>query len=136
MKAVDKKGRCYLWVTKNPLGTEVALTQETYETHILRGHPNDKARKIVYPQIKGIIEQPRFIYYDQQYEENLRHRYLDFIHIQEYGRIFSLVIIVDTDRSPNEIVTWHIESNKNRLKTNGVVIYDSRQSNRSYSDLR
>ncbi|OAK70106.1 hypothetical protein [Lederbergia galactosidilytica] len=122
--------RTYMWVTKNPLGEEVAVANETYETHIIGDHPDDKARELVNLHVKGVIEEPRYIYYDQKHEENKRIRYIDYVSLEEYNKIQSLVVVVDTDREPNEIVTWSVKSNTRQEKINGGVIYDSRKNTR------
>ncbi|MEW5321293.1 PBECR2 nuclease fold domain-containing protein [Geobacillus thermoleovorans] len=124
----NDSNRPYLWVTKNPLDTEVALTVETYESHIIGDHQNDLSRELVLPYVKGVIEQPRFIYCDKDYEKNKRVRYTDQVYLEQFGKIQNLVIIVDTDRYPNEIVTWMVKSNTKQeiIKGKGGLIYDSR----------
>lgn len=123
-----KKNRTYTWVTENPLGTPVGLTNETYESHIIGDHPDDKARELVNTYVKGVIEDPRFIYLDQNHDTNKRVRYIDYVSIEEYNKIQNLVVVVDTDREPNEVVTWTVKSSTRQEK--GGIIYDSRKDKR------
>jgi hypothetical protein len=115
-----------MWVTQNPLGTDVGVATETYESHIIGDHPDDKAREFVNDHVKGVIEQPRYIYLDNKHEENQRVKYIDYVALPEYGKIQSLIVVVDTDRTPNEIVTWSVRS-ETRKETGGII-YDSRKN--------
>jgi hypothetical protein len=129
----DKENRSYLWVTENPQGTKVAVAEETLKVHVLGDHPSDKSRELSYPLVKEVIENPKYIYGDQNYEKNKRVRYSDQVYIKEYGHIQNLVVVVDTDREPNEVATWMVKSNTKQEKINGGVMYDSR-SNTKQSD--
>lgn len=129
----DKEKRSYIWVTENPQGTRVAIAEDTYKKHVIGDHQSDKSRELSYPLVKEIIENPSFIYYDQDHEENKRVRYTDQAYIQEFGHIQNVVIVVDTDRDPNEVATWMVKSNTKQEKINGGVLYDSR-SNTKQSD--
>ncbi len=119
-----------MWVTKNPLGDDVAVADETYDSHIIGDHPDDHAREFVSTHVKGVIEEPRYIYYDQNHEENKRLKYIDYVNIEAYGKIQSLVVVVDTDRTPQEIVTWSVRSSTRQEKTSGGILYDSRENKR------
>lgn len=125
-KENNKTDRSFIWVTENPLGKNVGVTNQTYNSHIIGDHPEDKAREFVNDQVKGVIEQPRYIYLDNKHEENQRVKYIDYVVIEEIGKIQSLIVVVDTDRTPNEIVTWSVRSDTK--KETGGVIYDSRKN--------
>ncbi|TCP22695.1 hypothetical protein EV207_13437 [Scopulibacillus darangshiensis] len=118
--------REYIWVTENSQGTKVALTQDTFEKHVIADHVNDKARELSYDYVRGTIEFPRFIYKDQNHYKNQRVRYTEQVYIEEYGHIQNMVIVVDTDREPNEVATWMVKSSLKQEKINGGMIYDSR----------
>lgn len=123
----------YLWVVRNPLGTDVALKQSTYDTHIMDESRDEKERanlELVAQAAKSVITQPRFIYWEKnKYKQ--RHRYIDLIAFEELLHIQSLVVVVDTDRSPHEIVTWMIKrSLKQEILKGGGIIYDSSQNKR------
>lgn len=118
--------RPYVWVTKNPMGADVAVAQETYDSHIIGDHPDDRAREFVNEHVKGVIEQPRYIYLDSKHDENQRVKYIDYVALEEIGKIQSLIVVVDTDRSPNEIVTWSVRSDTK--KETGGILYDSRKN--------
>lgn len=123
----------YIWVVKNPLGTDVALKKSTYESHIqdetTRTEAGIKHLTLVADAVKSTIIYPRFIYYDKDYDQNLRHRYIDLVAVEELLHIQALVVVVDTDRDPHEIVTWMIKRDlKKELLSGRGVIYDSRKN--------
>lgn len=117
-----------MWVTKNPQDENVSLTNQTYEIHVVGDHPKDEARVATYPNIQRIIEKPRYIYPDQNHAENKRVKYIDHVYIQEVGYIQNVVVVVDTDRQPHEVVTWMVKSSTKQEKFEGGVIYDSSSS--------
>lgn len=125
---MDKDNNVYQWVVKSPVH-EVCLKQETYDDHITDENtrtPEEIQHLIdVGEDVKMIVQNPRFIYKDNNYEENLRHRYVDFIYHDKFSHLQALVVVVDTDRDPHEVVTWTIKRSLNQEK--GGVIYDSRK---------
>ena len=119
-----------IWNTNNPLGISVILKQSTYDEHISdepkRTELEVENLQAVLQNVKGIIEHPRFIYCDKNFEGNSRQRYLDFVFMEDRSAIRSLVVIVDTDREPNEIVTWTIKRNLSQENpSKDEIIYDS-----------
>lgn len=104
---------------------DVGLREDKQGIHAIDDHPEDISRTLSYPHVLGVVEQPRFIYYDSNYEQNKRVKYSDQIYMEQYGHLQNLVVVVDTDREPHEVVTWMVKSNTKQEKM-GVVIYDSR----------
>lgn len=126
----------YIWIIDTPIQSAVALTVETKETHIEGDHSDDLVRMQTFDMLPGIISQPRFIYLDQNHEQNKRLRYCDTVHVSEIGHLQTLVVVVDTDREPNEVVTWMVKSNTKQEKTGeGRILYDSRADQRSTSQI-
>ena len=126
----------YLWIVKTPIKSQVALTVETKEIHIEGDHFDDLVRMQAFDMLPEIIAQPRFIYMDQQHETNQRLHYCDLVDIPELGHLSNLVVVVDTDREPNEVATWMVKSNSKQEKTGeGRILYDSRADQRSTSQI-
>lgn len=75
--------------------------------------------------MKSVVQNPTFIYPDQNHEENKRVRYSRQVYIQDYGHIQNLIVVVDTDREPNEVATWMIKSSTKQEKITGGIIYES-----------
>jgi len=128
MKVTYRPESSYEWVVHTPFHT-TALTSYTKEIHIEGKHKDDLARVRSYEKLRDVLQQPRFIYYDQTHRENGRIRYTDLVALPEYGHLQALVIIVDTDRDPNEVVTWMVKSNLSQEKIDEeTIIYDSRSN--------
>jgi hypothetical protein len=122
----------YKWIVKNPIGNEVALSTETFDAHIV-DDPDRTDTEVenliaVFDRVKEVVESPRYIYYDVNYDSNQRHRYMDVIDCEFIDHLTGLVCIVETDRNPHEIVTYMIKSNlkQEKIKERGVI-YDSRE---------
>lgn len=118
------------WSVNSPLGNEVILKQSTFDNHI-EGEEKRSEKEVanlqsVAKDVKRIVEKPRFIYCDANYDENKRCRYLDTVFMETSSAIRSLVVIVDTDRTPNEVVTWTIKRDlKQENTTKDRILYDS-----------
>ena len=126
----------YVWIVTTPIQSEVALTLATKEFHIEGEHCDDVVRMQAYDMLPEIIAQPRFIYQDQQHETNKRLHYCDLVVIPEVGHLSTLVVVVDTNREPNEVVTWMVKSNSKQEKTDeGRILYDSRADKKSTSQI-
>ena len=123
----------YRWEVTDPLGNVVVLKSTTYYQHIM--DDNDKSEteieNLTYVEeyVKNIIQNPRYIYKDVDYENNQRHRYIDLVGIPDFNHLQALVVVVDTDRTPHEVVTWTIKRNlkQERILEEGGIIYDSKK---------
>ena len=120
-----------IWSALDPLGNEVILKKDTYDYHIC-GEPKRSEEEVsnlraVLGDTKKLIEKPRFIYKDINHIQNRRVRYLDTIYLEDLGAIRALVAVVDTDRTPYEVVTYMIKRDlKQENPTKDMIIYDSR----------
>jgi hypothetical protein len=84
-------------------------------------------RESVFTNVIGIIQEPRYIYLDSNYEKNKRIKYIDYVILGDtIQKIKSLIVIVDTDRDPYEVVTWSVR-NETKKETGGII-YDSREN--------
>ncbi|MBF8378475.1 hypothetical protein IW967_11480 [Alicyclobacillus mali] len=119
-----------VWTATNPLGVEVALKRDTYEKHIIGEHSNDKMRQEAYPFVRDVISTPRFIYMDTSEPDKKRHRYIDIFPFPSLEKLYVLSVIVDADRTPNEVVTWIVKRSLNQEHTSGGIIYDSRSDSK------
>lgn len=126
------KERVNRWLVKNPLGIDVCLKQETFDNHIIGDtkRSTKETDNLVKEanHVKMTIEEPRAIYPDANFEENKRHRYIDFIFDPDLCHVQALVVVVDTDRDPNEVVTWTIKRKLSQELLKGGIIYDSREN--------
>lgn len=115
----------YIWTVTNPFGAETVLKQTTYDADIndieKRTDKEIEHLQLVSDAIKGIIRKPRFIYWDK---DGVRHNYIDLISLEGLNHIQGLVVVVDADRDPNEVVTWTIKRHLRQEK--GGIIYDYR----------
>lgn len=72
---------------------------------------------------------------DSHYSDNQRVRYVDLSASESFGRIHALVVVVETDRDPQEVVTWIIKSNLRQELIPGGVIYDSAEHKSGPSEV-
>lgn len=132
----NRKDDEYMWIVESPLGDQVALKRHTYESHIGIDHADDASRMIVYPYVKSIISDPRFIIRDVDYETNQRVKYIDLVADEALESLKSVVVVVETNRTPHEVVTWMAKSKLQQEKfKGGGIIYDSRAHQRGSSSL-
>lgn len=127
-----EKDRECLWETKDPLDKKVQLIRETQTDHVINDHKTDLSRSLSYPYVKEIIENPRFIYKDVKHKEQGRIKYTDQVYIEDYGHLQNMVIVVDTDRDPYEVVTWGLKRHLKEeiIDTDGGIIYDSHHTDK------
>lgn len=115
------------WSVMNPYGHEVVLRQETYDSHVVGDHDNSdaKMRKAIEEQAKIVIQSPSVIYEEEDHVG--RYKYKGLITIpcdNNQMKLCGLLAIVDTDRTPHELVTWMAQNKvKDTLPEKGVV-YD------------
>lgn len=88
-------------------------------------HPGEEGENLIVETetVKSVISNPKCIYCDKAYDKNLRHRYIDLIVSQKHKKMLAMVVIVDTDRTPNEVVTWTIKRKLNQENLDGGIIY-------------
>jgi hypothetical protein len=130
----------YLWIVADPHGVSVALRKDTYELHIQdtdkRGEKSVDHLVEVADNVPRVIQNPRFIYHDRDHDENSRIRYADLMHVPSSDAIRALVVVVEDDRRPREVVTWTIKrSLAQENATKEAIIYDSRQSDKKQREV-
>lgn len=116
------------WTASNPYKHEVVLLQETYDGHLIDDHGKLDAsgRIAIEPYIKPIIENPCYIAQDDGCET--RYQYWGFIFKETDDNIMIQGIakaIIETDRTPHEVVTW-FKCHKGNISKKGVV-YDAQR---------
>ena len=115
------------WKEIDPQERIVILRQDTYDKHIDSDHsPADaQYRKRVEQQVRSTIQQPQYILQDKQHEQ--RHNYFRLIKVyrdDKQIKIKPMKVVVDADRTPNEVVTWHVQNSLSEPTTEEGIIYD------------
>ncbi len=112
------------WEVEDPQGRQVILKLSTYEEHLIGDHEtrDAKIREETEHNAKQAIISPDIIIED----DALRHLYYNAIAISENEqshKIKILKVIVDSDRTPNEVVSW-IPLRKGDKVGGGAIIYE------------
>ena len=98
------------WSITDPLGNKIVLKTSTFDEHILSECPRE------------ILAHPSLIA-----EDNSRHLYYGAVisHDENELRVKILKVVVDIEKTPNEIVTWTTLRNGDEIE-NGVILYGQR----------
>ena len=116
------------WSISDPLGNKIALKTSTFHEHILSDHADEDAKirqKLESSAIATLIN-PSLIAEDNQ--NNSRHIYYGVVALQYEEpelRVKMFKVVVETDRTPNEVVTWTVLRRGDRIE-NGVILYGQR----------
>lgn len=113
------------WEVTNPLGERVVLKQSTYEKHIVNDHsPRDAMyrQKIELQAQKAIINPQLIIAKEQRHEY---HKIVRVPHTDNVDKIKHINVIVDADRTPNEVVTFIVSSSLRGTVEAGAIIYEN-----------
>ncbi|PKM90324.1 MAG: hypothetical protein CVU87_02760 [Firmicutes bacterium HGW-Firmicutes-12] len=118
----------FTWTTTSPITDNVVVLKEsTFHKHLIDDH-GEKERvylEKVVNIVRDTISSPWYIYYDRNYEENKRLLYMDIISLEEMDHMQALVVCIETDRDPQEVVTWTIK--RSLKQERGKIIYDSKK---------
>lgn len=112
--------------TTDPKERPVILKLDTWENKILRSHTEMDG---LLPQIRGLIEDPCYILYDETQGEPNTHReeYWDLMAIAKRHQVRALRAVVEfydnEPKRPGEIVTVHI-AGKVKGKTERRIIHE------------
>lgn len=101
------------WKVKNPLGQEIILKESTYQEHIDKDHQYEDSeyRKHAEEQAKITIEKPQMIIRNEDDQNrDMYYRIVTMEYEKEQKKLKNMKVIVETDREPNEIVTWILQS--------------------------
>lgn len=114
------------WKVTDPLGNEIYLTEESFQTHIIKDHQDADAviRMALEEQVKISIQNPCYILRDQTVEG--RKIYLDWGKIvrENTTRIRPLFIVAE---EYGKIVTWFSKRSVNiAVQKEGGIIYERR----------
>lgn len=116
------------WSRDDPRGKTVVLKTSTLE-HILGDHTEADAegRMFALEAAPEIIEAPRFIIEDTSScgEERKREKYFDTRYHEPTGKFSYVVVIVDTDRDPYEVVTCTRQRKMSDTISKEGLLYDS-----------
>ena len=117
------------WKVIDPLGNEIYLAEESFQTHIIKDHKDaDSAvRTELEEQVKISLQNPCFILKHEKVEG--RRVYLDWgiIIREDITQIRPLFIVTE---SYGKIVTWFSKRSVNiNVQREGGIIYDRRISN-------
>lgn len=128
----EGKREAIRWAQVNPFNHVVVLRQDTFDAHICGDHPDTDAaaRKLLEDQVPVVIEKPSIIYRDVKNEDNPgRYKYWGHVTIKGGSgfKIRGLLAVVETNRTPHEIVTW---TQKDKIKDDcpeEALVYDARR---------
>ena len=112
------------WKVTDPLGNEIFLKNSTYTEHILASHGAKDAmyRAQIESEAQRTLKAPTLIVFDGM--RNLYYRAIGLVdEMGELLKIRTLKVLVETDRTPQEVVTWTILRKGDNVK--GAIIYDS-----------
>lgn len=116
------------WSITDPLGNKIVLRTSTFHEHILGDHANEDAKMRIKlePHAFETLVRPSAIVKDR--ENNSRRIYYSVVALQyeEPEWHFKILkVVVETDRTPNEVVTWMVVRRGDKIK-DGVMIYGQR----------
>lgn len=116
------------WSVIDPLGNEIILKESTFQEHIRKDHKFSDAeyRQKAESKAKECIENPQLIIKNE--DKLNRHVYYKIVNIpcDDFRESLKIMkIIVDTDRNPNQIVTWILQSKLKDIIGEGWIKYAS-----------
>lgn len=125
------------WSIKDNNGNTVILKKSTFENHVINDHsPIDAAvRAEIEPQIPYVISKPSLVVQDERSEGRID--YIGVVLIDKDEETYSVrtvVVVVDTDRKPWQVVTWFSNS-RTTVKKRGVL-YDYKNESENFKALR
>ncbi len=116
------------WSITDPLGAKIVLKTSTFHEHILSDHADEDSKirqKLESCAIATLIN-PSLIAEDN--EDNSRHIYYGVVALQYKEpelRVKMFRVVVDTDRTPNQVVTWTVVRRGDKIE-DGVMLYGQR----------
>ena len=116
------------WKVTDPLGNEVYLTEDSFQTHVINDHQNADAvvRMSLEENVKYSLQNPRFIVKAEIVEG--RRVYLDLADVirDDMIHVRPLFIVTEAD---GKVVTWFAKRSVNiKVFTEGGILYDRRIS--------
>ena len=118
-----------IWTVTDPQDRKVVLKNSTFDFHIA-GTDHDENdsnfRKKIAAQAKQTIVEPEFIVNEEQ-----RNIYFSLVKVPYENNLLKIKpmkVVVDADRTPNEVVTWTVMRKMNDTIKSEAIIYE-RNSN-------
>ena len=116
------------WKVTDPLGNEVYLTEDSFQTHVINDRQNADAvvRMSLEENVKYSLQNPRFIVKAEIVEG--RRVYLDLADVirDDMIHVRPLFIVTEAD---GKVVTWFAKRSVNiKVFTEGGILYDRRIS--------
>lgn len=97
------------WSRQDPLGNTVVLKTSTLNDHIIGDHTDAdvKIRMYAVSEAPEVVENPSLIFKDSSTVggDRNREKYMDLRYVAETESSMAIVVIVDTDRDPREVVS-------------------------------
>lgn len=113
------------WRVEDPQGRQVILKQSTYENHIIGDHELQDARIRIEaePSAKQTVISPALIIEDDT-QRRLYYNVVIICDAEQRRKIKTLKVVVETDRSPNEVITWVILRKGESVGENEAIVYE------------
>lgn len=116
------------WSVTDPLGNEVILKESTFQEHIRKDHKFSDSEYRQKAELKAseTIKNPQMIIVNK--EKSNRHVYYKIVTMpcdEDRESLKIMKIVVDTDRKPNQIVTWILQSKLKDTIKEGWLEYAS-----------
>ena len=120
------------WEETDPQGRRVVLKASTFDEHIKKDHDDDDAAIRIKNEehAKKAIARPHLVILDP--EDHDRHIYYRIIlanNGEPLKKVKNMRVVVDTDREPNEVVTWIVEKKMKGSAKKEWIIYDGGGNN-------
>ena len=117
------------WEVTDPLGNEIYLTEESFQTHIIKDHEDadSTVRTELEEQVKRLLQNPCLVMKAQ--DGSGRRIYLDwgFITRKDIIQIRPLFVVTE---AYGKVVTWFAKrTGKINVKKDGGILYDGRLHN-------
>lgn len=116
------------WKVFDPLGNEIYLTEESFQTHIIKDHEDadSTVRTKLEEQVKLLLQNPCLVIKVQ--DDSGRRIYLDWGFIARKDIIYIRPLLVVTE-AYGKVVTWFAKRSVNiNVPKDGGIIYDRRIS--------
>lgn len=117
------------WKIFDPLGNEIHLTEESFQTHIIKDHEDadSTVRTKLEEQVKLLLQNPCLVIKVQ--DDSGRRIYLDWGFIARKDIIYIRPLLVVTE-AYGKVVTWFAKRTvKITVKEDGGILYDGRLHN-------
>lgn len=126
---LEASGQNIILEVEDYSGQLVVVRERTYVTHTAKELYKDAdVRAETFNYVASVLREPRLVTYDKDDPNSTRRHYVDLIAAPEiFERVKVLTVIVETGKTPWEVVSWIPKEDTKDLKiSRGGVIYDSK----------